>query len=114
MSSGGRSAFPLNIRRRAAARPYWRSRQLEASAVSKPPALSLAMCSSQTWHVTRATQARSSGSKNFTNDCQTQTGKTNKLMSAIMQQDSTITPELDQLCINTIRALTLDAVQKAK
>jgi len=31
-----------------------------------------------------------------------------------MQQDSNTTPELDQLCINTIRALTIDAVQKAK
>src|SRR6266704_4363388 len=34
-------------------------------------------------------------------------------MSAKMQQQSDVTPELDQLCINTIRALTLDAVQKA-
>jgi transketolase len=31
-----------------------------------------------------------------------------------MQQDSNSTPELDQLCINTIRTLTIDAVQKAK
>jgi transketolase len=31
-----------------------------------------------------------------------------------MQQDTNSTPELDQLCINTIRALTIDAVQKAK
>jgi transketolase len=30
-----------------------------------------------------------------------------------MQQDTNANPELDQLCINTIRALTLDAVQKA-
>jgi len=30
-----------------------------------------------------------------------------------MQQERNATPELDQLCINTIRALTLDAVQKA-
>ena len=30
-----------------------------------------------------------------------------------MQQEQETTPELDQLCINTIRALTLDAVQKA-
>ena len=35
-------------------------------------------------------------------------------MSARMQQESNTTPELDQLCINTIRALTLDAVQKAQ
>src|SRR5947208_3150926 len=34
-------------------------------------------------------------------------------MSARMQQERNATPELDQLCINTIRALTLDAVQKA-
>jgi transketolase len=30
-----------------------------------------------------------------------------------MQHDTESTPELDQLCINTIRALTIDAVQKA-
>jgi len=30
-----------------------------------------------------------------------------------MQQETNLNPELDQLCINTIRALTLDAVQKA-
>src|SRR5947208_15177822 len=35
-------------------------------------------------------------------------------MSAKMQQQSDVTPELDQLCINTIRALAIDAVQKAK
>src|SRR5437016_12353519 len=35
-------------------------------------------------------------------------------MSARMQQETNSTPELDQLCINTIRALTIDAVQKAK
>src|SRR5215204_1041111 len=36
-------------------------------------------------------------------------------MSApVQKQNSNITPELDQLCINTIRALTLDAVQKAE
>ncbi|HEY2961881.1 MAG TPA: transketolase [Pyrinomonadaceae bacterium] len=36
-------------------------------------------------------------------------------MSAPLQKEnSNTTPELDQLCINTIRALTLDAVQKAK
>ncbi len=34
-------------------------------------------------------------------------------MSAPVQKENT-TPELDQLCINTIRALTLDAVQKAE
>jgi transketolase len=34
-------------------------------------------------------------------------------MSARMQHDTESTPELDQLCINTIRTLTLDAVQKA-
>src|ERR1051326_2729949 len=38
-----------------------------------------------------------------------------QLMSApLPKENSTTTPELDQLCINTIRALTLDAVQKAK
>ncbi len=31
-----------------------------------------------------------------------------------MQQETDATPELEQLCINTIRALTIDAVQKAK
>jgi transketolase len=31
-----------------------------------------------------------------------------------MQKESTTTPELDQLCINTIRALAIDAVQKAE
>jgi len=31
-----------------------------------------------------------------------------------MQEETDATPELDQLCINTIRALTIDAVQKAK
>jgi transketolase len=35
-------------------------------------------------------------------------------MSARMQTETEATPELDQLCINTIRALTIDAVQKAK
>src|SRR5438876_2890117 len=35
-------------------------------------------------------------------------------MSARMQQETNSTPELDQLCINTIRALTIDAVQNAK
>src|SRR4026207_2173630 len=35
-------------------------------------------------------------------------------MSARMQHESDSTPELDQLCINTIRALSIDAVQKAK
>lgn len=35
-------------------------------------------------------------------------------MSApVQQQNSNITPELDQLCINTIRTLAIDAVQKA-
>src|SRR5256714_12893729 len=34
-------------------------------------------------------------------------------MSATMKQQLETTPELDQLCLNTIRALTLDAVQKA-
>jgi transketolase len=35
-------------------------------------------------------------------------------MSApVAQENSNITPELDQLCINTIRTLTIDAVQKA-
>ncbi len=31
-----------------------------------------------------------------------------------MEQETNSTPELDQLCINTIRTLTIDAVQKAK
>ncbi len=35
-------------------------------------------------------------------------------MSARMQQQTDPNPELDQLCINTIRALTIDAVQRAK
>jgi transketolase len=36
-------------------------------------------------------------------------------MSATVQQENTpATPELDQLCINTIRTLSLDAVQKAE
>src|SRR5437016_11331124 len=35
-------------------------------------------------------------------------------MSARMQQETNSTSELDQLCINTIRTLTIDAVQKAK
>jgi transketolase len=36
-------------------------------------------------------------------------------MSAFVQKEnSTATPELDRLCINTIRTLTLDAVQKAE
>src|SRR5213080_2223182 len=35
-------------------------------------------------------------------------------MSARMEKDTDATPELDQLCINTIRALAIDAVQKAK
>src|SRR5260221_12948772 len=35
-------------------------------------------------------------------------------MNARMQEETNTTPELDQLCINTIRALTIDAVQKAK
>ena len=34
-------------------------------------------------------------------------------MSARMKEQLEATPELDQLCINTIRTLTLDAVQKA-
>jgi len=36
------------------------------------------------------------------------------MMSATMQKQSDTTPELDQLCINTIRTLALDAVQKAE
>src|SRR3989440_918170 len=35
-------------------------------------------------------------------------------MSVRMKQETNSTPELDQLCINTIRTLTIDAVQKAK
>jgi transketolase len=34
-------------------------------------------------------------------------------MSARMKEQSEVTPDLDQLCINTIRTLTIDAVQKA-
>jgi transketolase len=34
-------------------------------------------------------------------------------MSAPVQQEDSTNPELDQLCINTIRTLTIDAVQKA-
>jgi transketolase len=36
------------------------------------------------------------------------------MMSAKMQKQTNATPELDQLCINTIRTLALDAVQKAE
>jgi transketolase len=39
--------------------------------------------------------------------------ETENIMSARMKEQSEATPELDQLCINTIRALTIDAVQKA-
>ncbi len=35
-------------------------------------------------------------------------------MSAIMKEKSDVTPDLDQLCINTIRALAIDAVQQAE
>ena len=35
------------------------------------------------------------------------------MSASVQKENSNITPELDQLCINTIRALTLDAVQKA-
>src|SRR4026207_1370900 len=35
-------------------------------------------------------------------------------MSAPMPQHNETTPELDQLCINSIRALAIDAVQKAE
>src|SRR5438094_520013 len=35
-------------------------------------------------------------------------------MSARMQEETNVTPELDELCINTIRALAIDAVQNAK
>jgi transketolase len=35
-------------------------------------------------------------------------------MSARMQKQTNVTTELDQLCINTIRALAIDAVQKAE
>jgi transketolase len=35
-------------------------------------------------------------------------------MSAPVQQEKSSNPELDQLCINTIRTLSLDAVEKAK
>src|SRR6476661_3538639 len=36
------------------------------------------------------------------------------MSATVPKENITPTPELDQLCINTIRALTLDAVQKAK
>ena len=35
-------------------------------------------------------------------------------MSARMKEKSDVTPDLDQLCINTIRALAIDAVQQAE
>ena len=35
------------------------------------------------------------------------------MSASVQKENSNITPELDQLCINTIRALALDAVQKA-
>src|SRR5467141_4034750 len=35
-------------------------------------------------------------------------------MNARMKEETNATPELDQLCINTIRALAIDAVQKAE
>src|SRR5438067_8301010 len=37
-----------------------------------------------------------------------------KIMSARMEKDTDATSQLDQLCINTIRALAIDAVQNAK
>jgi transketolase len=40
--------------------------------------------------------------------------ETEKIMSARTQKEPDVTPEMDQLCINTIRTLTIDAVQKAK
>jgi len=40
--------------------------------------------------------------------------ETQKTMSAKMPNEPEVTTELDQLCINTIRALSLDAVQKAE
>jgi transketolase N-terminal domain/subunit len=36
------------------------------------------------------------------------------MSTPVQQENTTPTPELDQLCINTIRTLTLDAVQKAE
>lgn len=36
------------------------------------------------------------------------------MSASVQRENSNSNPELDQLCINTIRALTLDAVQKAK
>jgi transketolase len=45
----------------------------------------------------------------------TQSFRKQKPMSAFVQRENiNSNPELDELCINTIRALTLDAVQKAK
>src|SRR5260370_18056493 len=35
-------------------------------------------------------------------------------MSAIMQKQTNATPELDELCVDTIRTLAIDAVQKAE
>src|ERR687889_1014154 len=36
------------------------------------------------------------------------------MSASVQKENSNINPELDQLCINTIRALSLDAVQKAE
>src|SRR6266498_428612 len=36
------------------------------------------------------------------------------MSTPVQQENGTPTPELDQLCINTIRTLSLDAVQKAE
>ncbi|HEX6716840.1 MAG TPA: transketolase [Pyrinomonadaceae bacterium] len=40
--------------------------------------------------------------------------ETQPMSAPVQKENSNVNPELDQLCINTIRALTLDAVQKAE
>lgn len=40
--------------------------------------------------------------------------RTCEMSTPVQQENTTPTPELDQLCINTIRTLSLDAVQKAE
>jgi transketolase len=40
--------------------------------------------------------------------------RTGEMSATVTQENTNATPELDQLCINTIRTLSLDAVQKAE
>jgi transketolase len=40
--------------------------------------------------------------------------RTGEMSAPVQQENITATPDLDQLCINTIRTLSLDAVQKAE